>query len=278
MPGACPFWSISARGIELAAESSSTMGARIEKISYDQHDLESFREAGRRLLDMSPSGVVIAPMFRFETHLLTEQLQQRDIPYVFVDSKLEQDGYLAYFGMPMYESGYLCADQLTGGRVIDSVMIVRILSDPSGLSDPTVNRRAGFLDYIAEHCPSCDVHQVFIDPSDPEQTYRVLSECYASHPGIRHIVMFNSRIHLIVPYLEKNPLPGRRVIGFDNLQANVDALRRGAVSVLIAQHPDEQVSSGIQALADRALLGRDPARKDNYMHMDILTRYNVDYY
>nr|MCR4860744.1 LacI family transcriptional regulator [Bacteroidales bacterium] len=188
-PESGPFWSISARGIELAAESSSTMGARIEKISYDQHDLESFREAGRRLLDMSPSGVVIAPMFRFETHLLTEQLQQRDIPYVFVDSKLEQDGYLAYFGMPMYESGYLCADQLTGGRVIDSVMIVRILSDPSGLSDPTVNRRAGFLDYIAEHCPSCDVHQVFIDPSDPGQTYRVLSECYASHPGIRHIVM-----------------------------------------------------------------------------------------
>ena len=277
-PESGPFWSIPAEGVRRAAQMTATLGVTVETVSYGQHDLDSFREAKRKLLEMEPSGVVIAPMFRYETQLLADELRQRDIPYVFVDSKLEHDGYLAYFGMPMYESGYLCADQLTDGRAIERVLIIRILSDRHGQSDPTVYRRAGFLDYIAEHCPGCDVNQVFIDSSDPDKAEQVLSAYLAERPKIRHIVMFNSRIHLIVPYLEHHPDPGRRVIGFDNLPDNVDALRRGIVSVLIAQHPDEQVVLAIQALTDRFLLGKEPPRRDNYMHMDILTRYNADYY
>ena len=70
----------------------------------------------------------------------------------------------------------------------------------------------------------------------------------------------------------------RRVVGFDNLAANIAALRRGTVSALIAQHPDEQVRLAIDALADTLLLKKAPARRDNFMHMDILTRYNVEYY
>ena len=58
----------------------------------------------------------------------------------------------------------------------------------------------------------------------------------------------------------------------------MSALSRGTVSVLIAQHPDEQVSLAIQALSDHIMFGKKPARRDNYMHMDILTRYNIEYY
>jgi hypothetical protein len=58
----------------------------------------------------------------------------------------------------------------------------------------------------------------------------------------------------------------------------MQALSRGTVSVLICQHPDEQVALAIQALTERIVLGKHPARRDNFMHMDILTRYNVDFY
>ena len=227
---------------------------------------------------MEPSGVVIAPLFKHETSLLAEELRAKEIPYVYIDSKPDDDGYLAYFGMPMYDSGYLCADQLTGGQDVGSALVIRIRRDKLRQSDPTVNRRAGFLDYLAEHVPACTVHSVFIDPNEPERIDGTLDGFFADHPEVRDIAMFNSRIHLIVPWLEAHPRAGRRVVGFDNLAANIAALRRGTVSALIAQHPDEQVRLAIDALADTLLLKKAPARRDNFMHMDILTRYNVEYY
>ena len=72
--------------------------------------------------------------------------------------------------------------------------------------------------------------------------------------------------------------PFRRGKTFDNLSANLDALRRGTVTSLIAQHPEEQVRLAVDTLAEFILRKKSPLRKDNYMHMDILTRYNVEDY
>ena len=157
-------------------------------------------------------------------------------------------------------------------------LIVRIRRDRYQQSDPTVNRRAGFLDYMLENAPDCKIDNVFVDPNDPEGIYSTLDGYFAEHPQVRHIVMFNSRIHLLVPWLAAHPNPERRVVGFDNLKENMDALRDGTVSVLIGQRPDEQVRLAIEALAEHALLGKVPPRKDHFMHMDILTRYNVEDY
>ena len=85
-------------------------------------------------------------MFRNETLKFVKELSDRNIPYVYIDSKLEDDGYLAYYGMPMYRSGYLCADILTNGHSVKKIHIIRIARDKRGLSDPTVTRRTGFID------------------------------------------------------------------------------------------------------------------------------------
>ena len=248
------------------------------RIGYNQYDLESFREACEEALGMNPSGVVIAPMFKNDTLSFAGALREKDIPYVFIDSKIEDDGYLAYYGMPMYQSGYLCAYLLSGGREIGDVAIIRIRRDKNSQSDPTINRRAGFMDYFAEHYPDSEVSNVFIDPHDPESIDSSLDAFFKEHPDVRHIVMFNSRIHLVAAYLEKHGMESCRVIGFDNLERNLSALRRGTVDMLITQHPDEQVYNAISTLSDKIVLKKEPQHKDNFMHMDILTRYNVDYY
>ncbi|MBR1706537.1 MAG: LacI family DNA-binding transcriptional regulator [Bacteroidales bacterium] len=276
--GPSDFWSLSESGLIQAEEAVGPLGVSIARISYDQYDLESFRSACRQVLESEPEGVVIAPMFKNETLNLTARLQERGIPYAFVDSKLEQDGYLAYFGTPMYKSGYLCADLLVNGQDVREAVIVRIERDKLRQSDPTVTRRSGFLDYMAEHAPDCTIHNVFIRPNDPVHVQEILSSFFQAHPEVRHIVMFNSRIHLLVGFLEQHPVPGRRVIGFDNLSGNLAALRRGTVTMLIAQHPDRQIFQAVEALSDSIVLKKAPTHRDNYMHMDILTRYNIEDY
>lgn len=272
------FWELALSGLEQTRENLLPLRIRIEHFSYDPSSEESFREACVKMLSSGPSAVVIAPMFRAATVTLTGHLQERGIPYAFFDSKLELEGYMAYFGMPLYKSGYLCADLLTGGKPVPGVLIVRIHRDKERQSDPTVNRRAGFMDYILQNFPDTSIHTRFVDPSDPDATMATLEAFFSEHPEIHHLAMFSSRIHLLVPYLKLHPDPERRVVGFDNLAANTTALRHGLVSSLIGQRPDVQVSLAIQTLADYIVFGREPVRRDHFMHMDILTKYNIEDY
>ena len=246
--------------------------------SYDQYDPSSFDRACENLLAAAPAGVVLPPLFKNGTMSLASKLKAMDIPYVYVDTKLEDGDYFAYFGMPMYQSGYLCAALLTERlepEEVKDVVVVRIIRDKSRQSDPTVSRREGFTDYILDHFPDCSISNIFIDPSRPESISKALKELT---PERKLVVMFNSRIHLIADFLRRNPSPGRRVIGFDNLDRNMDALRDGLVTLLIAQHTERQSHNAVLTLSDYILVGKKPLNRDNYVHMDILSRLNIDNY
>ena len=284
LPG--EYWEMADRGASLAKEYARTFNVSIVTILYDQYDIDSFREACNKLLELSPSAVVMAPIFRNETALLSARLREHGIPYSYVDTKLEEDEYLTFYGMPMYKSGYLCADLLfdsiasvPASAAEMKVAIIRIEHDRKRKSDPTAVRRAGFIDYMTEHYPEVAIRNVFIDPHDPEGIASTLSGFLAANPGITHIVMFNSRIHLIAKAIERLQLDSKpRVIGFDNLDENLAALRRGSVKYLITQHTDEQTRLAINSIVDYLVLNKEPERRDNYMHMDILSRINVDDY
>ena len=272
------FWELAEPGIIRGMEFGRNFGIKVQKVDYDQYDIESFRSACEEVLALEPAGVALPPMFKNETLVFTAKLRVANIPYVYFDSKLEDNGYLAYFGMPIYQSGYLCASILTDEMDVKEVGIIRIQRDKHGQSDPTINRREGFIDYISEHYPKCRISNAFINPNKPREIDGILAGFFAENPGIRSIAMFNSRIYLITRFLEKHPEKKCRVVGFDNLAANLSALKKGIVTSLIAQRPDVQVFSAISALTEFAVFGKAPAKRDNFMPMDILTRYNAEYY
>ena len=123
------FWELAASGIGRGVDPVTAAGVEAVPFPYDQYDIESFRAACAKVLEAQPSGVVLAPLFQGETESFTRQLAERGIPYCFIDSRPDSNGYLAYFGMPLYKSGYLCADQLTRGQNICGALIVRIRRD-----------------------------------------------------------------------------------------------------------------------------------------------------
>jgi LacI family transcriptional regulator len=273
------FWSLTDKGIQEAAELVSRYGVVVEPVKYDQYNLESFKAVCDKVLSDPPAGVLIAPMFGDETSKFVQELSEKNVPYIYIDSKLEDENYFAYFGMPMYQSGYLCANVLTDGSDIpDKVFIVRIARDKKGLSDPTLMRRNGFKDYMAQHHPSTEIVNVFIDPKDRNSMDVTLDEVFSGYNGQKYIVMFNSRVHLVADYIRRRGLKDCKVVGFDVLEKNLASLRDGSVRLLIAQHTDSQTVAAINALVDYILLGTSVAKKDNYTQMDILNRYNCDYY
>ncbi len=277
LPG--EFWSLTDKGIRDAAVLVARYGVKVQIVNYDQYSLESFREACSSVIESKPSGVLLAPMFRDESLTFVNALVDNGIPYIFLDSKIEESGSLAYFGMPMYQSGFLCADILCGGREIpEKVYVVRIARDKQGLSDPTADRRNGFMDYMSRHYPDTQIVNVFINPKDRGEIYEVLDRSIGSDAGNKFIVMFNSRIHLVAEFIAERGIKDSRVIGFDALQKNLEHLRSGYVQALIAQHTDRQAVDAVNAMADYIVFGNPLAKKDNFTQMDILTKYNCEYY
>lgn len=273
------YWELIYTGINRAMEKARDYNIGIEVIFYDQFDRESFRQAARRLLDRNPQAVMLAPIFGEDALDLTSALSARDVPYVYIDSKLEEDGYLAYFGMPMYQSGYLAASLLVDQPDVREVANFRF--DRGGdrpQDNPTSCRREGFMAYVAEKFPECRLHEDFLKPYDPEYNVRALDAFFERHPDVRHIVTFNSRAHLISEYLEKRGISDRVLVGFDKLARNLDGLRKGSVKFLITQRAEAQVYRGITAIIEYMVFHTAPAERDNFMSMDILTKYNVDYY
>lgn len=276
------YWGLIYEGLMMSESGLNSIGFVIRTFYYDQYDENSFKEATSKLLGSNPAGVIFPPLFKETSFELAKRLHESGIPYVYVDTKIEEDGhYLSYYGMPMYKSGQLCASLLTEHcrpEDLKQVAAIRIIRDSSGKADPTVLRREGFNDYIEEHFPSCEILNFFIDPKDPSKIDERMELFFSQHPNIKHMAMFNSRIHLVKGYLESHPDPERRVIGFDNLRKNLEMLSNGSVDKLISQQSMLWGRLAANNLTNFILKQNVHERTDNYVHMDILSKLNIDNY
>ena len=275
------YWEKLHEGFLRGGDAVASLNVRTRVFQYDQYDPDAFARAAEEMLESAPSGVILQPLFKSDTLQLAERMNEQGIPYVYVDTKLEDPDYFAFFGMPMYKSGRLCAFILTerlSQEEVRDVAIVRITRDKTRRSDPTMERRSGFMDYMDANYPDCTLHQVFIDPNDSKSISATLDAFAAEHPDVKLVVMFNSRIHLISEWLAAHPVEGRRVIGFDHMEKNLEALRSDIVDVLITEHVEDQTFNAVNLLADYILMYKRPSVRDNYMHMDILTKYNIEHY
>jgi len=275
------YWYYVDIGITEIESEMSRMNVIIKRFTYNQYDINSFKATCEELLNSSPDGVVIPPMFKNETLSFVEQLNANQIPYVYIDTKVEEDNYLAYFGMPMYKSGYLCAHILTMkvfDQKNDEIAIIRIHRDKDGLSDPMANRRSGFMDYILENFPQVKVHNVYINTEKKDEIESSLDDFFIAHPTVKYIATFNSRIHLVTKYLSKHLHHDRFVVGFDALESNLQALKTGEIDTIISLHINKLSKCAVLSLVDFLLKKVSPECKDNYMHMDILSKHNIDGY
>ena len=161
---------------------------------------------------------------------------------------------------------------------MQDIALIRLIRDRKHKADPNAPRRHGFLDYIEETFPQCRIHTLFIHPEQPDQAYATLEHFFREHPEVKHLAMTNSRIFLIDDYLSRNPDPERIVVGFDDLDRNLASLSNGHIEYLVTRHIPLQSFQALTAFAECVIKGTKPQRRNNYVHMDILHRRNLDNY
>lgn len=272
------FWEIAHRGVLRAYEECRDFNIGVQVVRYDQFRVESFRQACNDTLADLPDAVLIVPMFREAATEFVTELAGKKVPFVFIESKLPGTPYLAYYGMPVFESGYLGASLLLRNSAPAEVACFRFHRSGDALSNTASIRQDGFLHFIKQEKRACRLWVDYLYPSDCAQNTEILDRFFEAHPDIRHIIIFNSRAYIVAEYLQAHGMGDRILLGFDPLERNVKCMKSGYLDYIIAQKCETQAYRGVRALCNLFVFKTTPASADNYMSMDILTAENVNYY
>ena len=273
------YWEAPEKGIDRARAEIYNYNVMVEKMYFNQFNAQSFVDASEKLLNSNPDAVLVAPTFRNEAVRLMEQLHERHIPGVYIDSNTDDEFYLSYFGQHSYQSGYVAAKLLVNGLTEGAnILIVRMIRI-AGTSNQTQRREEGFMAYFEENGLVNKYHfiRIKLSADDSDGNRRNLEQILMNSAQERAAIMFNSRVYQLANILDRLKVKKMKLIGYDPSDYNVKALKDETVSFLIAQRPEDQGYHGIMALCNHLIFGKE-VRRINYMPIDIITKENIDYY
>lgn len=271
------YWHSVAKGIGKAMDEVAPFNISLDYIFYDHSNKVSYVAAGKRMLSKEFDAVLIAPNYTEETLEITAKLQERGIPFVFIDVNVEDAGALGYIGQDSFRSGNITARIMHAmGLRGDEVALFHSESDTNSLEIQMQHRLEGFNAYLEEEHIHIILHDVELK-KDPDETRHILEELFVKYPGIKAGVVFNSRIYRVGEFLKESGVPVKILAGYDLLPRNVALLKEGMVSFLIGQRPSMQGYAGIKMLTDKVVFKRDVPQRC-YMPVDILIKENIDYY
>ncbi len=272
------YWESIHSGIRRALSEYENIIVDTQICTYNQYDIYSCREVFDKIADLETDAVIIGPTFREETIELCRRLNDKKIPFIFVDSTIQEISPLAFFSSDHYACGQLLCKLITS--IIPPAANIGILhatriGDES--ANTTVLRKRGFTDYLHENGSNHHIYKIPLSITDPEKNEYLLSDFFDKNRHIKGIVVLNSKGYLIADYLERNNLKDIRLVCIDLTEPNIRALKTGSIDFLIGQRPQTQSFLAMQTLIEY-LIFRQPVIEENYVPLDILTKETIDYY
>lgn len=272
------YWTAIEAGIYEAVIAYSDFNTSVKINYYDPYDYHSFVNASKAILKEEPDGVMVAPTAPQYTKGLTNQLKMLDIPYIYIDSKIEDAPPLAFFGQNSRQSGYFAARMLMLlAREEKEIVIFKKIHEGIVGSNQQESREIGFKQYMKEHHPSCKILELDLHAERNDEDNQMLDDFFRTHPDVNTGITFNSKVYIIGEYLQTREKKDFNLIGYDLLERNVACLKEGSISFLIAQQPELQGFNGIKALCDHLIFKKD-VTCINYMPIDLLTVETIEYY
>lgn len=105
----------------------------------------------------------------------------------------------------------------------------------------------------------------------------MLTDFFRTHPNIGGAVVFNTCAYIISDFMKRNNIKNVKLIGFDINTRNVNALKEGYISHLIAERPEYQGYMAIKAILEYLIYNKKP-EVYNYTPIDIIINETVDFY
>ncbi len=273
------YWEEIELGATKARKNRQDFKIDIKTLYYRRFHNDTFIKQYTKCLDDNPDGVVIVPSELEVTREFTNQLHERNIPFIMLDSYMPDLKPLAFFGQDSFCSGYFAAKMLMliacGEK---EIMLMKQMKNGKTASKQQDNREVGFRHYMADHFPDVTIHTVDLPLESKRESYDdILEDFFNSHPKIHHCITMNSKAHIVGEFLQRTNRRNIQIMGYDMVGKNADCMRNESISFLIAQHAYQQGYYCIDTLV-RAIVLKQEVRAVNYMPIELLSKENVDFY
>lgn len=272
------YWDSIHLGIRKALQEYENIRIKCSVYTYNQYDIHSCRRVYDEIAALDTDAVIIGTTFKEETLRLVRKLEEREIPYLFVDSTVENTSPLAYFTSDHYVCGYLIARLITSitekGSRIGMLQAVRIGDESANTS---ILRKMGFADYLMERNIPNEIVRIPFSALEPEKYDRQMDLYFKGDHAIRGVVVLNSRGGMLADYFYRKSIQDVRLICVDLTRPNVEGLRNGVIDFLIGQEPERQGFLAMKTLLEY-LIYHGSVKVQNYVSLDILTRDTINYY
>ena len=269
------FWKRPLNGIRDASQELEQFQVKVETFFFEQFNEADFIKQTKKILDLKPTGVVFSPILKKESLDFTHQLDEKGIPYVFIEAKLEPSNYLAYVGSDGYHGGRVAANIIDFGTPTDGdILIVNLAKNLENILQ--LNQRTqGFLSYFIDKGKNNGLKiNLEIPKSDSSTITEKLDAVLGNNKNIKAIFTTGSKAYKISEYLRLNNLNDINLIGFDPIDQNIKELKEGAIDFLIGQHPYQQGFKAVKTLFEHVMLN-NPINKDEILPVDIINRESL---
>jgi LacI family transcriptional regulator len=277
-----PYWNLHLPGVNKAEQEIKELGVFIEKLPFDQNDVNSFIKQSQKIMSGGYDGLLFVPFFKNESLALAEDCSKKNIPFVYFDTNLHSEKYfpLTYVGQDAFKSGYfagkLASYLLNEGEAVMSVSIHEV--KPSDNHVNFIQREEGLKNFIQDHSKKIRLisfnYNSFEQKNDLESEFL---ECLEKTPSVKVVFVTNSRGYKIASILEKNNIRNRRIIGYDLIRPNIEYLKTGLIDFLISQEPVNQTYQGIMSLFNKLILNQE-IEKEKWQPINLILKENLDFF
>ena len=273
------YWDSIYAGILRALDEFENIDVSCRKITYNQYDVYDCKKVYEKALTLKYDAVIIGPIFQKETQDFCNQLTEKETPFVFVDSDVDNTSPVAYFSANHYLSGYLMC------KLISSIMkdgnqnigIMQAMRTGNESANSTILRKKGFLDYLDENNLQSKIHRIPFSATEPEKNEKMFDEFFDQNDNIGGIVVLNSRGNVIADYLNEKNIDTIKLVCVDLTDENIKSIKEGNIDFLIGQKPERQGYLAMKFLIEH-LIYQIPVMVENILPLDILTKETIDLY
>jgi LacI family transcriptional regulator len=275
-----PYWKGPLDGIRRAADEIKDFNFSVEIKCFDIGSENSFQAIVANIDKEHPDALIIAPVFHHSAISLTKTCEQKKIPYVFIDSMIEDLNYLSFFGQDAFQSGYLAAKLLNYAIKSEQRILVLKLRKREGNINHLLNREDGFMTFFRENNSSMAERIISkdIDISVNKSFENTFNSTLNEFENIGGIFVTNSKVNLVAGFFEQRNISKRCIlIGYDTIHENIQYLEKDLIDFLIGQKPEEQGYQAAMTIFNYLVQQKEVERK-HFSPLDIITKENYKYY
>ncbi len=272
------YWLKHPDGIKKAIQELQPFRVEVQFFYFELHNESDFLARTHEIIKVHPDGVIMAPILKKESAGFCKNLDTADIPYIFIDTLIQDTNPLTFIGEDGWQSGRVAASLLDYGLLPHKdILIVNIAKDLENTQHLN-SRNQGFQSYFLDTGKNSGLKiSVEIPSPNREEVIRKLEPIFHSHHNIGGIYVSSAKTHVIARYLEQTGHKDIVLIGHEMTRNNIDYMKKGIIRFLIGQRPAEQAEKALKKMFDYLSNNAVPEKKEN-QPIDILNTENSIYF